>query len=118
MNDRSVEPHLFIILGATGDLTRRKLLPALYNLRTYGELEKQNTLIVGASLPEMSEEAWDLPFDVDAKGVFLCSQAAIERMIPRSRGRIVNIGSIAGLIVRTNQIAYCSATAAAIHFTK
>jgi len=67
---------------------------------------------------EMSEEAWDLPFDVDAKGVFLCSQAAIQRMIPRRRGRIVNIGSIAGLIVRTNQIAYCSAKAAAIHFTK
>lgn len=60
MNEHSVEPHLFIILGATGDLTRRKLLPALYNLRTYGELEKQNTLIVGASLPEMSEEAFRL----------------------------------------------------------
>ena len=41
-----VEPHLFIILGATGDLTRRKLLPALFHLRTYGELEKQNTLVV------------------------------------------------------------------------
>ena len=56
----TVEPHLFIILGATGDLTRRKLLPALFQLRTYGELEKQNTLIIGASLPEMSAEAFRL----------------------------------------------------------
>jgi glucose-6-phosphate 1-dehydrogenase len=55
-----VEPHLFIILGATGDLTRRKLLPALFHLRTYGELEKQNTLVVGAALPEMSEDAFRL----------------------------------------------------------
>lgn len=56
----SVEPHLFIILGGTGDLTKRKLLPALFHLRTYGELETQNTLIVGAAQPEMSEEAYRL----------------------------------------------------------
>lgn len=60
MKERSVEPHLFIILGATGDLTRRKLLPALFHLRTYGELERQNTLIVGAALPELSQEAFRL----------------------------------------------------------
>lgn len=60
MHDHPVEPHLFVILGATGDLTRRKLLPALFHLRTYGEIEKQNTLIVGASLPEMSEDAFRL----------------------------------------------------------
>lgn len=60
MSDQAVEPHLFIILGATGDLTRRKLLPALFHLRTYGELEKHNTLIVGAAQPEMSEEAFRL----------------------------------------------------------
>jgi glucose-6-phosphate 1-dehydrogenase len=60
MQDKTVEPHLFIILGATGDLTRRKLLPALFHLRTYGELEKQNTLIVGAALPEIGEEAFRL----------------------------------------------------------
>ena len=71
-----------------------------------------------APTAELSESAWDEPFDVDAKGVFLCSQAAIQRMIPRRRGRIVTIGSIAGLIVRTNQIAYCCAKAAAIHFTR
>lgn len=60
MADKTVEPHVFVILGATGDLTRRKLLPALFRLRKYGELEKQNTLIVGASVPEMSEQAFRL----------------------------------------------------------
>ncbi|HSA64710.1 MAG TPA: glucose-6-phosphate dehydrogenase [Nitrospira sp.] len=60
MAEPSVEPHLFVIVGATGDLTKRKLLPALFHLRTYGELEKQNTLIVGAAQPEMSEEAFRL----------------------------------------------------------
>ena len=60
MVEPSLEPHLFVILGATGDLTRRKLLPALFHLRGYGELEKQNTVIVGAAQPEMSEEAFRL----------------------------------------------------------
>ncbi len=60
MQEKIVEPHLFIILGATGDLTRRKLLPALFHLRTSGELEKQNTLIVGVALPELSTDAFRL----------------------------------------------------------
>ena len=67
---------------------------------------------------ELSEEAWDKAFAVDAKGVFLCSQAALRVMIPRRAGRIVNVASIAGMIVRTAQIAYCSAKAAVIHFTR
>ena len=50
--------------------------------------------------------------------MFLCSQAAIRKMIPRQQGRIVNLASIAGLIVRTAQIAYCSAKAAVIHFSR
>jgi 2,3-dihydro-2,3-dihydroxybenzoate dehydrogenase len=67
---------------------------------------------------EMPEQDWDEVFAVDAKGVFLCSQAAIRRMIPRRAGRIVNVASVAGHIVRVAQIAYCSAKAAAIHFTR
>jgi gluconate 5-dehydrogenase len=39
-------------------------------------------------------------------------------MIPRRQGRIVNFASIAGMIVRTAQIAYCSAKAAVIHFSR
>jgi len=67
---------------------------------------------------EMSEADWDICFDVDAKGVFLCSQAAIRRMMPHKAGRIVNISSIAGTIVRAEQIAYSSAKAAVNHFTR
>src|SRR5437879_12573741 len=60
MSDHQVEPHVFAIVGATGDLTRRKLLPALYHLRDQGVLETRNTLIVGAALPEMAEEGFRL----------------------------------------------------------
>jgi NAD(P)-dependent dehydrogenase (short-subunit alcohol dehydrogenase family) len=71
-----------------------------------------------APTPEMPEELWDKAFAIDAKGVFLCSQAALRRMMPRRQGRIVNFASIAGIIVRTEQIAYCSAKAAVVHFTR
>jgi glucose-6-phosphate 1-dehydrogenase len=60
MSEHQVDPHIFVIIGATGDLTRRKLLPALYHLRDQGILETRNTLIVGASLPEMGEEEFRL----------------------------------------------------------
>jgi glucose-6-phosphate 1-dehydrogenase len=55
-----IEPHVFIILGATGDLTRRKLLPALYRLREGGSGDKQTRMIVGAALPEIGEDAFRL----------------------------------------------------------
>ena len=67
---------------------------------------------------DLSQEDWDRCFAVDAKGVFLCSQAALRVMLPRKAGRIVNISSVAGQIVRTAQIAYCSAKAAVIHFSR
>ncbi|MFQ5840057.1 MAG: glucose-6-phosphate dehydrogenase [Candidatus Methylomirabilales bacterium] len=43
-----VAPHLFVVLGARGDLMRRKLLPALYHLHKTGHL-KGRSLILGAA---------------------------------------------------------------------
>lgn len=67
---------------------------------------------------DMSLEDWESVFNVVAKGTFLCSRQAIKHMIPRREGRIVNVSSIAGFIVRTGQISYCAAKAAVIHFSK
>lgn len=67
---------------------------------------------------DFPEERWDREFAVDVKASFLCSQAAIRRMIPAGGGRIVVISSIGGVIVRTGQIAYSSAKAAAVHFSR
>jgi glucose-6-phosphate 1-dehydrogenase len=36
--DRQADPCVIVIFGAAGDLTKRKLLPALHNLRTHGLL--------------------------------------------------------------------------------
>ena len=54
-------------------------------------------------LLDLSEEEWDTNMDVNAKGVFLCSQAAARVMAAQSldsgqgiRGKIINIASMAG----------------------
>ncbi|MGH7269123.1 MAG: glucose-6-phosphate dehydrogenase, partial [Polyangiaceae bacterium] len=48
-------PCVFVIFGASGDLTRRKLIPALYNLAV-SRLLPPGLSIVGFALTEISEE--------------------------------------------------------------
>src|SRR5262249_28227718 len=49
--------HSLVIFGASGDLTSRKLIPALYSLHVKGRLPKQ-TRIVGVSRTKFTPEAW------------------------------------------------------------
>ena len=49
------QPTIFIIYGATGDLCRRKLIPALYNL-FLDDWMPDNFLIVGTSRSPLSDE--------------------------------------------------------------
>src|SRR5260221_60236 len=50
-------PHTFIIFGASGDLTHRKLVPALYHLFRKGRLPK-DTRIVGFSRTAFTHDEW------------------------------------------------------------
>jgi glucose-6-phosphate 1-dehydrogenase len=49
--------HTFVILGASGDLTHRKLVPALYHLYRKGRLPK-DTRIIGFSRTAFSHDEW------------------------------------------------------------
>jgi NAD(P)-dependent dehydrogenase (short-subunit alcohol dehydrogenase family) len=113
----------FRAVALPGDVTRKADVEAMVD-RTETELGPLWLLVnnagtfYAAPTVDMTEESWDREFAVDSKGVFLCSQAALRRMIPRRGGRVVNVSSIAGLIVRTGQIGYCSAKAAVVHFSR
>ena len=50
-------PHAIVIFGASGDLTRRKLIPALYRLECKGRLP-QPTWIVGVARSDFTDESW------------------------------------------------------------
>lgn len=52
---KTAEPCIMVIFGATGDLTRRKLFPALYNLAKDEHLPG-NFAIVGVGRQEMTSE--------------------------------------------------------------
>jgi glucose-6-phosphate 1-dehydrogenase len=49
------EPTAIVIFGATGDLTHRKLLPALFNLAVDGYLPS-SFVVIGASRTELSDQ--------------------------------------------------------------
>ncbi|HTP53957.1 MAG TPA: glucose-6-phosphate dehydrogenase [Thermoplasmata archaeon] len=51
MERPAVGPHLFVVLGATGDLMQRKLLPALYRLRERREFPAGSVVLGVARRP-------------------------------------------------------------------
>src|SRR5437762_9829753 len=50
------QPCAIVIFGATGDLTHRKLTPALYNLAAAGELPPAVTVVGFARGPKSADE--------------------------------------------------------------
>ena len=55
----------------------------------------------------MPEDLWDRVHDVNLKGVFLCSQAAANRMVAQGRGgRIITVSSISALVGGAMQTHY------------
>lgn len=67
---------------------------------------------------ELTERDWDFNFDVNAKGVFLVTRAAIPAMMERQRGNIVNVASMAGKAAVPLLAHYAASKWACIGFTK
>jgi len=67
---------------------------------------------------ETSSEQWDDIMDVNAKGVFLGTKAAIPEMRKAGGGSIVNISSTAGLVGSKTSAAYSASKGAVRIFTK
>jgi len=66
----------------------------------------------------MSEQDWDDVMDVNLKGAFLCTKAAMRGMMKRRSGSIVNIASIVGQIGNAGQANYTASKGGLIAFTK
>lgn len=76
----------------------------------------------GAPAEDHPVEAWDKVMNLNVRGYFLLSQQVAKRsMIPRKRGRIINIASIAGLGGNPpgmTTLAYNTSKGAVITFTQ
>ncbi len=69
-------------------------------------------------LLRMKEEDWDAVLQVNLKGAFLFTRAALKPMMKQRWGRIVNITSIVGLTGNAGQANYAASKAGLIAFTK
>lgn len=68
---------------------------------------------------DFAEEDWDLLLDVNLKGTFLVSQAAVKIMKQNHYGRIINIASMSGRTGnKLSSVAYSAAKGGVISFTK
>ena len=54
---RTADPCVMVIFGVTGDLTRRKLLPALYNLASQHLLSREFAVLGIGRNPMTTDEA-------------------------------------------------------------
>ena len=76
-------------------------------------------VFIFAMVEDMTEEQWDLTFNVNVKGMFLCCKAVAREMIAHKiSGKIVNISSSAGLAGHVGYSAYCSSKRAVLAFTE
>jgi 3-oxoacyl-[acyl-carrier protein] reductase len=92
-----------------------------YTIAELGHLEilvnnagiTRDTLII-----RMDEADWDIVLNVNLKGAFNCSKAAIRYMMKRRYGRIINISSVSGQAGQVGQTNYSASKAGLIGFSK
>jgi len=70
------------------------------------------------SVIDATEDDWDRSFAVNAKGTFLCSQAAAPSMVASGGGSIINQGSVAALVGIANFASYCASKGAVVALTR
>jgi meso-butanediol dehydrogenase/(S,S)-butanediol dehydrogenase/diacetyl reductase len=71
-----------------------------------------------ASIADMDVASFRGDFRVNVDAAFASTRAALQVMIPRRSGSIINIASVSGLLALGNLSAYGTAKAALIHFTR
>lgn len=71
-----------------------------------------------APLARLRPEQWHRVIAIDLTAIFLCCQAALPTMRGQGYGRIVNVGSLAGLAGNVGQTNYAAAKAGLVGFTR
>ena len=70
------------------------------------------------NVDEMEEALWRRVIDIDLSGVFFGCRRALKEMLPRGRGRIVNMASVAGLNGTGGGAAYVAAKHGVVGLTR
>ena len=71
-----------------------------------------------APLVEMTDEQWSKVLDVSLTGTFRATRAALQHMVPRGSGAIVNNASVLGWRAQEGQAHYAAAKAGVMALTR
>ncbi|MCC7486763.1 MAG: SDR family NAD(P)-dependent oxidoreductase [Burkholderiales bacterium] len=114
-------------LALAADVTKPDEVEAVKNatLKTYGRVDVlvNNAGRAWVAPPEdLPLDRWRQIMDLNVTAPFICSQVFGREMIRAKKGRIINIGSVAGLIGRNpkayNSIVYSTSKGAIVQFTR
>lgn len=81
-----------------------------------GVLVNNAAVVQNIPFAEQSLERVDEIIDTNLKGTMYVTHAAIQHMIPRKKGRIINISSVAGMRGILGQASYCASKHGMIGF--
>lgn len=118
INGRSLKSALF-----QADISRPDHVGELFDFIRKG-YKKLDILVNNAGiirdrlLLSMTTTDWDRVQNVDLRGAFLCSQMAVEMMLPNHRGKIINIASTSAMRGGKGQANYAAAKGGLVSFTR
>jgi NAD(P)-dependent dehydrogenase (short-subunit alcohol dehydrogenase family) len=90
-------------------------------LRAFGRLDilfNNAGVFYPNTVPDSTEEEWDLTIDINLKGTYLMCKFALPIMIAQGDGVIINNGSGWGLVGGNEAAAYCAAKGGVVLMTK
>lgn len=71
-----------------------------------------------STIVDCTDELWDRVMNVNLKSVFLMCRGAVPMMLEQGGGRIINMGSGAGVVGVREQAAYCASKGGVVLLTK
>ena len=117
-SDSILEAHSFQLDVTSADNARSVVAQVEANVGPIEILANNAGVSTMAPIWELTEQDWDFNFDVNAKGVFIVTQAVLPGMMARKRGSIVNTASMAGKKGVPLLSHYAASKWACIGFTK
>jgi NAD(P)-dependent dehydrogenase (short-subunit alcohol dehydrogenase family) len=118
-----LSPDPAAVLPLVGDITKaedrnRVVDEALSRWGRIDILVNNAGLAILEPALEVSENSWDRTLDLNLKAAFFLAQRIGREMVNQRRGKIINIGSQAGMIALDRHAAYMASKAAIIGITK
>jgi len=95
-SERSPDPCVVVIFGASGDLTKRKLLPALYHLEQAGNLPENFAVVGVARRPLEDSFAADMKDGIEDGGGVDAADPKLDKFVGRIRYHAMNFDDTAG----------------------